>query len=212
LLGRLREGFMAIRTMLGAIVAAIALTSAASIHQVDQALPAASIHQADQALPARDLIARFVPASALQNITVRQTNSPLADETDYFTVAASDGKVVIEGSSGVAIASGFYFYLTYYCQCEVSWGTGVNGTNETWGVDQLRLPSTFPSTNGQIEKKMPLKYRYALNVVTYGYSTPFWNEARWMREVDWMALHGEWKCSNWPRFVQFLTLVCRTQG
>ena len=39
-------------------------------------------------------------------------------------------------------------------------------------------------------KTAPVKYRYAFNVVTYGYTTAFWNEPRWLREVDWMALHG----------------------
>lgn len=32
--------------------------------------------------------------------------------------------------------------------------------------------------------------RYYLNVVTFGYSTPFWGWERWEREIDWMALHG----------------------
>ncbi|MFI2487495.1 alpha-N-acetylglucosaminidase TIM-barrel domain-containing protein [Promicromonospora kroppenstedtii] len=36
----------------------------------------------------------------------------------------------------------------------------------------------------------PHAVRYYLNVVTFGYSTPFWGWDRWEREIDWMALHG----------------------
>jgi len=27
-------------------------------------------------------------------------------------------------------------------------------------------------------------------VVTFGYTTPYWDWARWEKELDWMALHG----------------------
>jgi alpha-N-acetylglucosaminidase len=27
-------------------------------------------------------------------------------------------------------------------------------------------------------------------VVTFGYTTPYWNWKRWEKELDWMALHG----------------------
>lgn len=73
----------------------------------------------------------------------------------------------------------------------MSWGTGTNGTNVSWGVDNLVfdiLP--FPDTLGVITKTSPVVYRYALNVVAFSYTTPWWDEARWMREIDWMALHG----------------------
>lgn len=36
----------------------------------------------------------------------------------------------------------------------------------------------------------PYKYHYYLNVVTHGYSTPYWDWQRWQEELDWMALHG----------------------
>ena len=29
-----------------------------------------------------------------------------------------------------------------------------------------------------------------MQVCAMGYTTPFWDEARWMKEIDWMALHG----------------------
>ena len=36
----------------------------------------------------------------------------------------------------------------------------------------------------------PYKYHYYLNVVTHGYTTPYWNWERWKKEIDWMAMHG----------------------
>ncbi|QNA94288.1 hypothetical protein G4G29_19650 [Microbacterium sp. Se63.02b] len=38
--------------------------------------------------------------------------------------------------------------------------------------------------------RTPFAVRYHLNVVTHGYSTAYWDEDRWERELDWMALHG----------------------
>ena len=34
------------------------------------------------------------------------------------------------------------------------------------------------------------RYRYYMNVVTHSYSAAFWDEDRWMQEIDWMALSG----------------------
>jgi len=44
-----------------------------------------------------------------------------------------DGKVYITGSSGVAAAWGFYYYLSQYCNCHVS-----------WAGNQLNLPGELP--------------------------------------------------------------------
>ena len=34
------------------------------------------------------------------------------------------------------------------------------------------------------------RYRYFLNVCTFGYTTPYWDWNRWEKELDLMALHG----------------------
>jgi alpha-N-acetylglucosaminidase len=36
----------------------------------------------------------------------------------------------------------------------------------------------------------PVALRHYLNVCTFGYTTPWWDWARWEREIDWMAWHG----------------------
>jgi Alpha-N-acetylglucosaminidase (NAGLU). len=36
----------------------------------------------------------------------------------------------------------------------------------------------------------PFKNHYYFNVVTFGYTTAYWDWERWSKEIDWMALHG----------------------
>jgi len=50
-----------------------------------------------------------------------------------FQLHTEDGKVYISGSSGVAAAWGFYYYLSQYCDCHIS-----------WAGNQLKLPSELP--------------------------------------------------------------------
>jgi hypothetical protein len=47
-------------------------------------------------------------------------------------------QVQIQGSSGVALASGLHWYLKYSCNCSVSWGVAGSGNN-------LALPSVPPA-------------------------------------------------------------------
>ena len=34
------------------------------------------------------------------------------------------------------------------------------------------------------------KYRYYMNVCTFGYSYVWWDWTRWEKEIDWMAMNG----------------------
>lgn len=95
-----------------------------------------------------------------------------------YEVSASRGRILIKGSSGVAICRGMYAYLREMCHSMV-----------TWSGKHLVLPAQFPD---YAQQRVVCPYRYVqyYNVCTFGYSTPFWNWARWERELDWMALHG----------------------
>jgi alpha-N-acetylglucosaminidase len=130
---------------------------------------------------------RYTPVEHRGNFSLHFTGSA---DRDTFQLFAAAGKVEIHGSSGVAMASGFYHYLKNFLHLDISWGTGTNGTNTTWGVDNLVFDSAFPDTQGVIVKTSPVDYRYAFNVVSFSYTTPWWDEARWIREIDWMAMHG----------------------
>ncbi|PRB18539.1 alpha-N-acetylglucosaminidase [Microbacterium sp. MYb62] len=91
---------------------------------------------------------------------------------------ARDGMLTLRGSDVPSAASAFARYLH------------SQGRRLTWEAPRLqptwaRWPDAPPT-----EANTPFAVRYHLNVVTHGYSTPYWDEERWERELDWMALHG----------------------
>lgn len=122
------------------------------------------------------LINRVIPGHE-QNFKVEQlaTNA----SKDAFEIESVNGKIVLKGNNGVAVASALYYYLTEYCHCQVTW----NGTN-------LHLPAKLPVLKSKIYKNTPYQYRYYLNYCTYNYSMSWWGWDRWQKEIDWMALHG----------------------
>ena len=136
------------------------------------------------------LVERLLPAPAAAKFTL--TLLPrAADQHPVFEVRASAPDAPqIAGTSGVALASGVYWYLKSLCGCSVTWGAGQNGTNATWGVDQLALPAVLPAVPRTARHRAPTLHTWAFNVVGFSYSTAWWDWARWERELDWMALHG----------------------
>ena len=120
-------------------------------------------------------------------------------EQDFFRISTSElhgkQKILLEGNNGVSIASAFNYYMENLCHCQVTWC----GTN-------LNLPETLPLPVGVIEKKTIHKYRYYLNYCTFNYSMSWWDEERWQKEIDFMAMKGinaplalTGQCSIWQR-------------
>ena len=122
------------------------------------------------------LIKRLIPQRA--NAFVVQQTLAKADH-DVFEVASKNGKIILRGNTGVAVASALYYYLTEYCHCQVTW----NGTN-------LNLPARLPLVKTKVHRETPYQYRYYLNYCTFNYSMSWWDWNRWEKEIDWMALHG----------------------
>ncbi|GAA4710955.1 alpha-N-acetylglucosaminidase [Promicromonospora umidemergens] len=90
---------------------------------------------------------------------------------------AEAGWLTVRGTSAVAASVALARYVRRYL-----------GTRLTWQrphVSRSSLPDAPRTTLSS-----PHEVRYYLNVVTFGYSTPFWGWDRWEREIDWMALHG----------------------
>ena len=98
---------------------------------------------------------------------------------DVFEIESKKNTIILRGNSGVAIASAFYYYLTEYAHCQITW----NGIN-------LKLPQNLPVVKNKVRKSTPYEYRYYLNYCTFNYSMSWWDWARWEKEIDWMALHG----------------------
>lgn len=122
------------------------------------------------------LIKRTVP-NHWQQFEIKY--SPAIGNKDQFTLASNNGKILISGNTGVAVAGGLYYYLKNYAHCQITW----DGTN-------LHLPNPLPAIKGKIQRSTPYDYRYYLNYCTFSYSMTWWNWARWEKEIDWMALHG----------------------
>ena len=100
------------------------------------------------------------------------------DGCDQFRYQVKNGTLCIEGSSNVALCRGFYEYVK-------SREAGIC----SWSGDRFVLPERLEGS-GSVTKVSPFKHHYYFNVVTYGYTMPYWDWKRWSREIDWMALHG----------------------
>lgn len=100
------------------------------------------------------------------------------DGKDRYQITVRNGQAEIKGSSSVALCRGYYDWVK-------SQGAGIYG----WSGQRLELPDT-PADQPMREVVSPVEHHYYFNVVTYGYSMPYWDWDRWEREIDWMALHG----------------------
>ena len=83
----------------------------------------------------KDLITRLIPKYASKFvITVNSSLGPHPDlDTFEYVTDAAAGKLVINGTTGVAAALGFQHFLKYSCHAHVS-----------WSGDQLKIPDPFP--------------------------------------------------------------------
>jgi len=101
-------------------------------------------------------------------------------KNDVFEIEAKNNKIYISGSSGVAICSGFNYYLKHICNATWNWRCGNN----------LNIKGELPSSFKKIRKESPYRYRYIFNYCTFSYSMAFWDWEQWERMIDWMAMNG----------------------
>lgn len=99
------------------------------------------------------------------------------DSLDHYQIKVKDNKVVVWGNSPTALTRGAYDYLKNATHSIVSW----SGSN-------INIPEDLPDYKNRVQT--PFRYRYYMNTVTHGYTTPYWDWKRWEKEIDWMALHG----------------------
>lgn len=114
---------------------------------------------------------------------------------------ATGGRVTIRASDPVAASVALARYVRAHLGTRLTWqrpcvGAGPEvGTGPGAGVGPDAHPAPqvgegpLPDAP-RTAVSTPHAVRYYLNVVTFGYSTPFWDWDRWEREIDWMALHG----------------------
>lgn len=95
-----------------------------------------------------------------------------------FSVKVENGVLKIEGSDKIALCRGFYDYVKT-SKCGLL----------SWSGKRCDLPKVLKDMK-PYKVISPFKHHYYLNVVTFGYSMPYWNWERWEQEIEWMALHG----------------------
>lgn len=135
------------------------------------------------------LVAAFSAAAApIDSLAARVTENTSAGRIifkevpgaeDFFEIKADDGRVLIEGNNAVSMAVGLNWYLKYVAGIHISW----NNLTQP-------LPEVLPLPDKPIRHRASVADRYYLNYCTHSYSMAFWDEDRWMKEIDWMALHG----------------------
>ena len=105
------------------------------------------------------------------------------DISEYSTNETND-KIILRGSSTIALAVSFNKYLEDICNTSYDWQTftlnlPINSTNRL-----LPLPN-----NNKIYKRS-VALSYFSNVCTVSYSQAFWKFKEWQQFIDWMAMQG----------------------
>ena len=112
-----------------------------------------------------------------ENAAIFQLSYQPGESTDSYSIKVENNRVYVSGSSATALCRGAYDYLRNSCQSMIS-----------WSGNKINIPEQLSEVNKTVST--PFKYRYYMNTVTHGYTTPYWDWSRWEKELDWMAMHG----------------------
>ncbi|KAM3860076.1 alpha-N-acetylglucosaminidase [Diretmus argenteus] len=153
------------------------VVTATTFPTLDHLRPQAS--DESQARAVAELLTRLLGERSAEFLV--SVNRSLSNDSLDVCELRSDrnNRIVATGSTGVAVASGIYNYLKYFCNCHVS-----------WSGDQLAVPRPLPQPTGVLRISTAHRFRYYQNVCTVSYSFVWWDWPRWEREIDWMALNG----------------------
>ena len=122
-----------------------------------------------------DALLDRIDSGLSQKLIVEITPAP----NDFFEISQSGDKPKIVANNKVSAAAGVHWYLKYHAGVQLCWERPV-----------AAMPPVLPPVAMTERRTANVPVRYYLNYCTFSYSMPFWNEARWQQEVDWMALHG----------------------
>ncbi|MFI1963358.1 alpha-N-acetylglucosaminidase TIM-barrel domain-containing protein [Streptomyces pathocidini] len=140
----------------------------------DDSTPLTTLEDGPGTGPARGavdrLAGRFAGAVALRL-------AEAADGADTFTLSTERDRVLIAGSSQVALVSGFNWYLQHCAHGHVS-RTGDH------------IPDQAPRPAAPTTRTSPYQDRYAYNFTVNGYTSPYWTWPEWERELDLIAASG----------------------
>ena len=128
------------------------------------------------------LITRLLGADALPRFSLSAIAPDAATGLDVFEAGADGPRVALRGSSGTALAVALNNYLKYDVNASIAWGRAQSGV-------RAPLPAVLPLP-APARTVMPMKWRYAWNVCTAGYSFVWYDYPQWQFMIDWLALQG----------------------
>ena len=131
---------------------------------------------ARQVEAARGVIARFAGDEVARQLTLEII--PFDAGRPVFEVLERGRR--LRASNGATLAKAFYTDVTRKGAGVCSW----SGNRFDANVWKNGTP------NGDLRVVSPFRRHLYMQPCTASYTTAFWDEARWMREIDWMALHG----------------------
>ncbi len=123
---------------------------------------------------ALSIINRFTGGQMKVKVKLNRTK---VDGHGVYAYSAKGNTLTIEASDGVTACRAFYDFAK-------SKNAGIS----SWSGNRFTMPADI--STARVEKVSPYSDHQYMNVVTYGYTAPYWDEARWDKEIDWMALHG----------------------
>jgi len=138
-----------------------------------------SLHAQGSLSAAQAVLQREMPHLAPQ-IHLSVTAGDYAGKPDGFRISGQRGNIQVQAATVPTLLYGVNWYLKYIAHLNVS----TNGSQ--LGSSTLRLPAVATP----IVKPALYPFRYALNENTDGYTTPYWNFARFQHEIDILALSG----------------------
>lgn len=103
---------------------------------------------------------------------------PQVGGKDVYEYSATPDTLTLRGSSTVATCRAAYDYIRAH-------NLGTVG----WAGARLNIPAKW-AVSKKVRTQTPFKIRHSYNVVTFGYTTPYWTWQRWQQELDWQAMHG----------------------
>jgi len=131
----------------------------------------------DTAAASEQLLRRVLGAHASQFVV----DAPAAQPAGAMGIGSRGGKVLLQGSTGVEVASALNWYLNDYANTTFDW------SNYEVVLPPAEQPLPLPPAATRMRYT---NYSYYLNVCTYGYSLVWKNWTYWQQHIDWMAMAG----------------------
>ena len=135
---------------------------------------------ADQVAAAEALVGRVLggveAASAFKLSCSAQDVQAQATPSFELHASPAGGPIAISGTTGVALASGFHWYLKHYANTSIMYGHG--------SIGKPAVPSSWPAVPTALAMQSPTQFSYYMNVCTHSYSAAWWDWPRWEAEID----------------------------